>query len=197
MKALMISLGLGLILLNQAMAAESVSAAKAAELTCHRIERLVTLKKIPDTFLNRTYSIQLQAIPAAKPTDPAFRTVSSQVPAANGQAQQIEVILSGEGKALEFRVIAGPDSAAAPVWPDKDPVTLTENSLHYVLDNAAKDATLVPFHNAFTSIVLSQVRDSAGAVMSLAQIRSSEVRSVLEVYLKADGTFASARIVNP
>ena len=186
---------LSLSLLGSIARAETVTLAKAAELTCHRIERLVTLKKIPDTFLNRLYSVQVQAVPAQKPTDPAFRSVSTQVPNSSGQANQLELFLDSTGKALDFRLLSGPDSVNAPVWPDKDPVTLIENSLHYLLDNAGTTLALQPFLMALSSVVIAPARDAAGNFVARAEMRSTQTRASLEVVLKADGTFSSAQVI--
>ncbi len=187
-----------------ANAAEAVTLAKAAELTCHRIERLVTLRKIPANFLNRLYSVEVRALPVAKPTDPVFHSVSSQVPGNTGQSQQLELFLDAAGKAMaipgkttDFNLIEGPESEGAPVWPDKDPVTLTENSLHYVLDNFLKEPNLQPFYTGLASILLTQAKDSAGLPVARAEFHSVATRSVLEVIIKTDGTFGSAKVVNP
>jgi hypothetical protein len=197
-------IGIATLFSGSAALAETLSPAKAAELTCHRIERLVTLRKIPDTFLNRLYSVELQALPNAKPGSPYFRSLSSQVPDSTGHAQQLELLLDAAGKAMmipgktvDFNLIAGPESVDAPVWPDKDPVTLTENALHYVLDNAVKEPTLLPFYNGFAAILLTQVKNEAGQPLARAEIHAAGTRSVLEVIVKADGTFGSARILNP
>lgn len=174
-------------------AADKVSPAKAAELTCHRVERLVTLKKIPEEFLTHVSSVEIQPLPGTKPLEPAFRSLTSLVPGSDGRARQLELFLDSAGKALDYRLVDGPAPVRAPVWPDKDPVTLTENALHYVLDNITRLPELKPFHEAFVSIRLEPAQDASGQPVARAELRSRAVPGVLEVILRMDGTFVSAR----
>ena len=195
-KKLLVLSSLGCTLISASAKAETVTLARAAELTCHRIERLITLKKIPVNFLNQIASVQVQALTPANPGDPVFKAVASLVPGANGQAQQLELLLNEAGKALPNpTIVPGPDSVNAPVWPEKDPVTLIENALHYVLDNSAVMPHLKPFLIGLTVISLSQVTDSGGKIVAKAEIHSSETKAVLEVIIKTDGNFAAARVI--
>src|SRR5574343_34783 len=86
--------------LNQVAFAEAVSLAKAAELACHRIERLVTLRKIDEKFLNRFYSLEILALPQGGTSDPAFKILSSQFPGPDGNSNKIELFMDLNGKTL-------------------------------------------------------------------------------------------------
>lgn len=175
--------------------AEEVSLAKVAELACHRVERLVTLKKIDESFLHNQFSIQPSALNPASPTDPAYKAVVSQVPGSDRSANQVIIYFDAAGKALRFELVNGAPAANAPAWPDKDPVTLSENSLHYVLDGWETIPNLKPFYSGLSKMELQQISDAQGQILSRAEIHSFETPQVLEVILKADGNFVSARIL--
>lgn len=172
--------------------AETLAIAKAAELACHRIERLVTLNKIDATFLSNFYSIQIVALPAGSPTDPAFKATGFLVPGPDNQGTKIDIMMDSKGKALAHTVVAG-SLGQAPAWPVKDPVTLAENALHYVLDNGPSNADVAPFYADLQDVSLLQVKDSQNQVFAKALFRSSRTTKVLEVILKSDGTFVSAK----
>jgi hypothetical protein len=175
--------------------AEEIGLAKVAELACHRVERLVTLKKIDESFLHNQFSIQPSVLNASAPTDPAFKAVVSQVPGADSTGNQVVIYFDGAGKALRFELVPGASPVNAPVWPDKDPVTLSENSLHYILDGWQTISELKPFYTGLTQMKIEQVKDAQGQIFSRAELRSSEVPQKLEILLKADGNFVSAKII--
>lgn len=191
---------IGLILLLATSAAstafaEAISLSKAAELSCHRIERLVTLKKIDESFMNNLGTVSVTAQKQAQPTDPAFKVMISLYPGADGKSAQLQLLMDDQGKTLSFNVIAGPVSANPPKWQDKDSVTLAENSLHYVLDGwQTSNPNVKPFFTDMKSLRLSQIVDASGQTLSKTEFLSNLVTTTLEVYLKLDGTFVSAQI---
>ncbi len=175
--------------------AESVTLSKAAELACHRIERLVTLKKIDESFLNNFGTMAVVAQKQTQPTDPAFKVTASLYPGADGKSAELELLMDDQGKTLNFNVIAGPASMNAPKWLDKDAVTLTENSLHYVLEGwQTSNPAVKPFFTDLKSLRLSQVADASGQLVSRVEFLSNSVPTTLEVLLKMDGNFISAQI---
>ena len=195
MKSL-VFLGFALLLASAAHAA-SVPTSKAAELAIHRIERLVTLHKIDENFINRFYGVSAVKLPQAQPTDPAFKASGFQVPGADGKSIEVEILMDATGKALSNTVKDGSESVNAPSWPSKDPVALSEDSMHYVLDNGTTKPELQPFYTAFANLVLNQVTDASGQIMSRATIRSTATDMILEVFLKLDGSFVSANVRKP
>ncbi len=188
---------LGIFCLNQVAFAEAISLAKAAELACHRIERLVTLKKIEENFLNRFYSLEAQALPQEEASDPAFKILVAQFPGLEGNSNKIELLMDLNGKTLSHKVIPGPQSEGFPIWPDKDPVTLSENSLHYVLEGWVTNPALIPFFKGLKSLRLTQVKDSQGKILARSEMHSSEMNEVLEVFVGTDGNFHSSNIFIP
>jgi len=166
--------------------AAEVTIAKAAELGLHRIERLVTLKRIEENFLNKFYAVKIERI-ATGPT--RFRFRGFQSPGVGGNSRQVEILMDEKGKAGTHSVIDGPE-ASAPAWPQKDPVTLLENAFHYILDNPARPE-LAPFLKATTEAALEQVQ-AGGVSLVIATFRSSASPKFLEITLKHDGTFVSA-----
>lgn len=186
-----------LILSMQASAAQAakIALAKAAELGVHRVERLVTLKKIDETFLSKFQSVEIVSLTQSAPTDPAFKATASQVPGPDGTQSIVEIFLDGAGKALSNTVKMGTEATTAPRWPEKDPVTLTENALHVVLDGV-NDPKIKPYYLGFKSLVLSQDRDAAGLTIARFKMRSNDADKVLEVVLKTDGTLISKEIID-
>ncbi len=168
-----------------------VTKAKAIELAAHRVDRLVALKKIDASFLKRLSSIEVIVVENQAPV--YYKTRVSQTTPAEGNPMQLEISLDEDGKPLAFLVIpngvAGPDMG----WPDKNSVELTENALHYVLENVS-DAKIAPFDTAATNVTLSKTVLNKQTVV-LGQISSSATTDKLNVYLKFDGTFISAEVV--
>ena len=173
----------------------TMTLAKAVELGCHRIERLVTLKKIDESFLRNLGTMSVVPMTAAQPTDPSFKVVASQYPGADGTSMQLELLMDSQGKTLSSNVITGSASASAPAWPDKDSVTLVENSLHYVLDGWQGVAPQVePFYTDLKSLRISQIKDGSGQTLSKTEFLSNKVGSTLVVYLKMDGSLSSTEM---
>lgn len=171
--------------------AAPASKAKVAELTAHRIDRLVALNKIDASFLNRVEKIEVTAV-SQNPI--AFKVRASQTQPENGsQPMQLDLSFDKDGKALAYQVVAGGNAGPDPQWPDKDAATLTENTLHYVLDNA-NDAKVKKFFDGLTMFTLIK-GDLNGTVVARGQVLSSQTTEKLNVYVKLDGTFISAEIV--
>lgn len=177
---------------NYAQAA-NIALAKAAELAVHRVERLVTLKKIEEPFLGKFQSIEIEGLKQVKPTDPAFKATASQVPGPDGKQSKVEILLDGAGKALSHTVKAGTEATTAPRWPEKDAVTLTENAMHVVLDGK-NDPKFKPYFDGFQSLEITQDRDAAGLTIARTRMKAKDSRKVLEVLLKTDGTVISSQI---
>ncbi len=182
---------------SSAVQAATIPKSKAAELAIHRIERLVTLNKIEENFVHHFNGISIVSIEHANPVDPAFKASGNQVPGADGKSHVVEILLNETGKALSQSVIVGSDSANPPTWPNLDAVALAENSMHYLLDNAATKPELQPFYTDFVSLMLTQADSSSGSKISRATILSSATNQILEIELNLDGSFVSANVRNP
>jgi len=171
----------------------TIAPARAAELSSHRIERLVNLKKIDNTFISKLHTIELQKLTKNQVTDPAFLSTVSQYAGADGTKNQVEIFLDDQGKALSFNVKNGSAAANTPVWSDKDPSTLVENGLHFVLENNETKPDVKPFHTGFISMSLSKgSRD--GHDVAVVNLASKETQEHLYIYLKMDGSFEAYEI---
>ena len=167
------------------------SNAKVAELTAHRIDRLVSLGKIDRDFLMRLEKVEVSVVNQGSV---AFMVKASQTQQENGnQPMELGLSFDKDGKVLSYQVVAGGTPGPDPQWPDKDAVTLTEDALHYVLDNAG-EPEVRKFYNGLKMFVLTKV-ELNGAVVARGQIHSSLTTDKLNIYVRLDGMFISAEIV--
>jgi hypothetical protein len=181
-----------LIAVSPLSAFAQVTTAKVAELTAHRIDRLVQLKKIDATFNTKLETLEVQAVNGPAPV--AFRSVVSQTMPPQGAPLQVELLFDAAGKPLSFKAIAGGVAGPDPGYNGgKDAVSLLENSLHEVLENAT-DAKIAPFYNGLATVTLTKGKLS-GMDVSQAHITSSATTSKLNVYLMLDGMFMSSEVV--
>jgi len=170
--------------------AEQVSLAKAAELGCHRIERLVTLKRIDAAFLEKFYGLKIEKLDSA---EAAFRFTGFQALAADGSSRRVEILMDANGKASAHQVTDAAEGNS-PAWPQTDPVTLMEYALHYVLENGATKPEVAPFFNNLIEGTLTQLQAANGQTVAQATFKTSESEKVLFVIQGLDGTFISAEV---
>lgn len=185
-------LSASLLLVNTNVSwAAPASSAKVAELTAHRIDRLVSLGKIDGNFLTKLEKVEIKI----SNQDPvAFTARASQSQPENGsQPMQLHLSFDKEGKVLAYQVVVGGSAGPDPQWPDKDAATLTENTLHYVLDNAA-DPKVKMFFDGLTTFTLTKGQLN-GSTVARGQVHSSLTAEKLNIYVKLDGTFISAEII--
>lgn len=175
--------------------AHSVGNAKAAELAFHRLERLVTLKKIEEPFQSQLRSLKLENIPHQEEEQPSYKATIYQYPGADGTQKALEVILDEEGKTLKYSVLPGSTAVGAPQWPDKDITTLCEYALHYVLENGSSKAELMPFHHSLSSISVNEGTNSAGKKVALIEIQATEKEPILKISMNLDGSVDSVQFV--
>lgn len=167
---------------------------KAVELSCHRLERLVTLGKISESFLTKLSTLELTVLQPTKPTDPSFKVVAGQVAGIDGSAQKVQMMLDATGKGIAQNIIVGTESENAPVWHDKDAASLVENSLHYILES--NNAEAKPFASGFTSLKLNQIKNEQGKTLARVTMTSKDSAKKFEVTLKEDGTVDSANLID-
>ncbi|MFA6239127.1 MAG: hypothetical protein WC635_17440 [Bacteriovorax sp.] len=173
----------------------SVTLGKVVELGCHRLERLVTLGKIDESFLTKINSIQITKLQPTKPTDPSFKVVVTQYSGADGTANQVDLMMDANGKGIAQTLRAGADAQNAPVWNDKDAVSLVENSLHYIFES--NDSEIKLFVTGLSYLRLKQVNNDRGEKSARVQMNSTDSSKILEITMKEDGTVESANTVNP
>lgn len=168
-----------------------VTSAKAAELSAHRVDRLVALAKIDGSFLKNLAKIEVAVVPDQAPV--YYKVRVSQTQPEQGAPMQVEMSFDEDGKPLAFQIIAGGVAGPDVGWTDKDADTLTENSLHYVLENNT-DPKVALFDKGLSTVVLSKGTLN-GETIARGQITSTLTAEKLNVYLKLDGTLISAEVV--
>lgn len=173
-----------------------VTLAKAAELSLHRLERLVILKKVDLNFQDKFKYIKIRPL-ESNPEDIAFHSDLQQYPDSAGEKSTLSIFMNEDGKTLKHTVSAKGVAAQTPSWPDKDPVTLSENALHFVLEEGEKGTqSILPFYNALNYLEINQLKEADGSIKALVKMKSSRSSNVLEVKMNADGTFNSHQIDN-
>jgi hypothetical protein len=187
-------LGLALVLTTSTSFATTVIAsARAVELTTHRVEKLVNLKKIDASFASMLKTIEVEKLSQTQAGDPAFLATVSQVAGNDGTKNQVEIVLDDQGKSLSFKVKSGSAAQNAPVWSDKDSANLIENSLHFILDHNTDKPDLKPFYDSLLTLNLTKM-NSNGKDLALVTITAKDTQSVLNIMLTLDGSFQSYEI---
>ncbi len=177
-----------LLLIAPSAFAHTVARAKAAELTLHRIERLVILNRIELDFQEKLKSMSVELIAHSAETDPAFKTTTLQYTPTDGTQKSIEVVLSDEGKALSYTLGAGGPAAGAPSYAPKDAVSLAEAGLHYILDNSAVLPALLPYDRNLSALSLSPSTLGDGTPIAVLEVQAEGSSSTLKIQVKLDGT---------
>lgn len=170
--------------------AQSVSKAKIAELSAHRVDKLVVLGKIDATFRTKLERIDVAAVSEGAVV---FKSLVSQTQPGAGKPMQVQLSFDKDGKPLAYQLIAGGVAGPDPQWPDKDALTLAEDCLHYVIDNST-DAKVKPFNDGYTFMVLTK-GTLGGVLVARGEVNTSLATSKLDVYVKPDGTFVEADVV--
>jgi hypothetical protein len=190
-----------LVLAPQAWAVPDATAARAAELVCHRIERLAnpgSRQKIHESYIVQFQSIAVERLQANAPTDPSYRVSARQVPVDAAKTSSVDFLLDIKGNILDFRADFNGAAASAPVWPGSDPITLTEKALHYVMDNSTAKPALAPYNRDLKRVAIAPVTGRAGAAK--VTISSSSAADLLEILIQPDGReykIISATTVKP
>jgi hypothetical protein len=186
-------------------AEELIQSAKAAELSCHKLERLLILKKIAKTWnekltgggYNSAFeSISVELLAHSQPSEePAFRVTSTQAADGEGKRNSIDVNVDESGTAMDYKETILTSSPKLTRWPQKDPITIAEESLHFVLYLSVIQPELLPFFRSLSSLGLSPSKNASGAPVGLASIRSRDTQDRLEVLITMDGKCDAYRIV--
>lgn len=192
MRTLFIAI-ISLLTLNQTALAQvpKITSASIIELSSHKIDRLVTLKKIDGTFLTKIERIDVSVLLNQSPY--MYRSLVSQTKPTQGAPIQLEILFDKDGNALTYKVfpngVAGPDQN----WPDKNSLALSESPLHYILDNST-DPKINPFFTDAASLTLTKGTLS-GQDVAQAQLTSNKTKSILNIYVKLDGTVISFEVL--
>ena len=185
-----------LLLVSSFAQAHGVSNAKAVELSLHRMERLAgVLNKIDGDFQTKLQSLSFEVLSHQTEEDPAFKTVAFQYKPGgpDGAQKAVEIVLDEEGRPVSFKEIRGELATGAPVWPGKSAISLTENALHYLLENASQPA-LAPFDAHLATLSLRPGKNEKGEDVAFIEISANRpdplvVNKVLRIRIKLDGTY--------
>lgn len=151
-----------------AIAAEPINAIKAAELACHRIERLVLQKKIDKSYLVKFQ--KMTVVPVSNdPSGAAYAATAYQnaPTVADGLPLSLTILLDASGMVLKYVINEGGTNGADVAWSEKDPVALTEAGLHYLIDHQNSEEELKLFASNFQSLTIEQVSANGSTVAEL------------------------------
>ncbi len=175
-----------------------VTNAKAAELALHRVERLVILKKIEEGFQYKVKSFTLELVPHQNEEEPSFKATLFQYPPKdpNQKPKAVTIRLDEEGKPIKEPPFVEGDGEAdgAPQWPDKDPVTLAESALHYVLEGSVTKPELGPYHEGITEFTVTQEINQASEAVAVVDFKAKD-QPILRVRIKMDASFDSSEFI--
>lgn len=119
--------------LSSVAKAAAVPNLTAGELSAHKVEKLITLKKLDASFQKNFKGLEVVNLQGGGKGKPTFKVILSQEVDAGKAANKVELTLDEAGKALGLPVVVSGVAAARPtVWAGKDPLTLTELALHHV-----------------------------------------------------------------
>lgn len=165
-----------------------IAISKATELAVHRIERLVTLKKIDAVF--QTALVGLRAESSTE-NGATYKTYGYVSPGADGKSLTITLWMDNQGKTLAYNVTQAQAPANPFAWPVKDSVTLMEEGLHFVLEGWVQNPEVKAFYLGLKSISLMPAQDAQGNLIAQFKVTSDDDARTLTINLKADGTFVS------
>lgn len=168
-----------------------IAISKATELAVHRIERLVTLKKIDAVF--QTALIGLRAESSAE-NGATYKAYGYVAPGSDGKSLTITLWMDNQGKTLAYNVTQAQAPANPFAWPVKDSVTLMEEGLHFVLEGWVQNPEVKAFYLGLKSISLAPAQDAQGNLIAQFKVTSDDDTRTLTINLKADGTFVSHEI---
>jgi hypothetical protein len=191
MKRALVSIFVSLGMSASANAAR-ISTGNAAELTAHRIEKLVFLKKVDLTFQTQFRGLEVRSITPGGVGVASFEVIGSQAADQGLEAAKISVILDETGKALSNEQ-AGTAAKSLPVWKGKDPLTLTELSIHLIEHLMPKDKAVVPFYSDMKAIRISQM-EMGTSTMTTVEVVSNVTTKKLSLDIGLDGTLGSYQI---
>ncbi len=167
---------------------------KAAELACHRIDRLVVQNKIDKNFLNKFEKMDFIKLAANDPSGARYLVVASQTLPQEGTPLSVSIYLDVSGKVLNYNVnsggVAGPDVQ----WTGKDPITLTEVSLHHLLDEYESNSALRPFAENFQTLTIAQ-KEINGKIVAVVTLTSITTTNKLNILLDLNGAYLSEEVV--
>ena len=195
-------IGSTIVLLALSLSATAQAAAvpnlTAGELSAHKVEKLITLKKLDASFQRNFRGLEVVNLRGGGAGKPTFKVVLSQEADAGKAANKVELTLDEKGKALGLPVVVAGVAASRPtVWSGKDPLTLTELALHHVEHlgghahhGGAGDRSIAQFIDTLKAIRITQVGANAQFEMV-----ANGVKGRLVMNLDGQGKLINAQVV--
>jgi len=164
--------------------------AEAAELGVHKIDRLLTLKKIDPSFATQFVSLSATA------TTTGFDVMGMEGAAPDGSARMISMSAGNDGKILTYMQMGTKDPITLIALPGKNALTLMELSMHCVEgeliagSKACSEYTDAKLYNEhFKSAALSVKKDAADKIIGAdVAIQGDGLAKTLIVSFANDGS---------
>lgn len=173
----------------------SFTNAKAAEISSHRIGRLVDTGKISESFLLNMQQIDVVALPHSSASEPAYQVNVKQSPGQNGKLSELKILLDMKGKFLSHAVLSEVPTVQIE-WPDSPVAELIESVLHYVTEQNPAGINIKPFNEKMKSLKVSKKTNSDGTVQAVMTIESSATTQKLEIILSSSGEVQNVGLIN-
>lgn len=174
--------------------AETLTPLKAAELACHRLDRLVVLKKVEKTYVSKFQKLSLELLPSNDPSGAQFQVTTSQTTPAQGSPLSLTLFIDQTGKVLKHQVNEGGNAGPNVEWTGKDPVSLVEAGLHFVLDGHHSNHQLHPFAENFSYLTIDQKTSASSTVAELV-LNSNTTTARLVLTLDLNGKLLKSEVV--
>ena len=174
----------------------SVTNAKAAEISSHRIGRLVDTGKISESFLLNMQQLDVVALPHNSAGVPAFQVNVKQNVGQDGKQSELKILLDMNGKFLSHVVLSEVETTQIE-WPDSPVSELIESLLHYVTEQNPAGINIKPFNEKMKSLKVSKKSNSDGTVQAIMTIESSVSTQTLEITLSSSGVVQNVGLINP
>ncbi len=159
----------------------------AAEISAHKIDKLVQLKQVDAAFVKNLKGIEVSKLENGGPAKPTFKVIAHQESDDGKEANKLELTLDSKGKALgKAQIIAGTSATKPTVWGSKDPITLIEEGLHHVEHVAHHDKKVGQYIVPFKAVRISQVTLDNKSVAKL-EIVGDGIQEKLNMYLSLTG----------
>ncbi len=164
----------------------------AAELSSHKVGKLIVLKKIDSAFQAKLRGIEVVNLQGGGAGKPTFKVIISQEVDSGKVANKVELTLDDKGKALGIpSVVNGVAASKATVWSEKDPMALTELALHHVEHLAGTgDKKIAQFIQPLKAVRITQVGQNAEL-----EILANGIKGRLVMLLDGQGKLIQAQVV--
>lgn len=179
-------IGISIFALN----AKAATPGAAGELGLHKVDRLITLKKVMPSFAGQ--SVLLEVTSSAS----GFNVNVSQGQASDRSARMVMMNSDKDGKVLTYMEMGAKDPASPINFPAKTALTLLEYGMHCAegevigdSDKCAKFANAKLYNDHFISATLTETKDSSGKVIGgEVSIKGDGLPKAMTVTLASDGS---------